>query len=64
MTGANGGVDLATRPELRWDVALSLSFAAAQRDYIEHVAEAVKALGCAAFYDADEQIDLWSKYLA
>jgi hypothetical protein len=56
MTGASGGMDPATRPEWRWDVALS--FAGAQRDYVEHVAEVLKARGLRCFYDADEQIDL------
>jgi len=46
----------------RWDVALS--FAGAQRSYVEQVAEALKARGVRCFYDADEQIELWGKYLA
>ena len=50
------------RPGWRWDVALS--FAAAQRDYVEQVARALKARGVRCFYDADEQIELWGKYLA
>src|SRR6266496_3917284 len=62
MTGANGGVDPATRPRWRWDVALS--FAGAQREYVEQVAEALKARGVRCFYDADEQIDLWGRHLA
>jgi thioredoxin-like negative regulator of GroEL len=62
MTGADGGAGPGARPERRWDVALS--FAGAQRDYVEHVAEALKARGVRCFYDADEQIDLWGKYLA
>src|SRR5690349_2831895 len=62
MTGASGGADPGARPEWRWDVALS--FAGAQRDYVEQVAEALKALGVRCFYDADEQIELWGKYLA
>ena len=49
-------------PEWQWDVALS--FAGAQRDYGEQVAQALKARGVRCFYDADEQIDLWGKYLA
>jgi TIR domain len=61
MTGAGGaGVD--ARPGWRWDVALS--FASAQRDYVEKVASALKARGVRCFYDADEQIELWGKYLA
>ena len=62
MTGANGGADPGARPGWRWDVALS--FAGAQRDYVEQVAEALKARGVRCFYDADEQIELWGKYLA
>jgi hypothetical protein len=61
MTGASSGADPGTRPEWRWDVALS--FAGAQRDYVEQVAQALKARGVRCFYDADEQIDLWGKYL-
>ena len=61
MTGTSA-VDRDTRPEWRWDVALS--FAGAQRDYVGQVAEALKARGLRCFYDADEQIDLWGKYLA
>jgi hypothetical protein len=49
-------------PGGRWDVALS--FAGAQRDYVEQVAQALKARGMRCFYDADEQIELCGKYLA
>jgi len=62
MTGANGGAGPGARPERQWDVALS--FADAQRDYVGQVAEALKARGVRCFYDADEQIELWGKYLA
>src|ERR1039457_6128784 len=62
MTGADGGADLAARHGWRWDVALS--FAGAQRAYVEQVAQALKARGVRCFYDADEQIELWGKYLA
>jgi hypothetical protein len=62
MTGANGGADADARPEWRWDVALS--FAGAQRPYVERVASALKARRVRCFYDADEQIELWGKYLA
>jgi hypothetical protein len=48
--------------ESRWDVVLS--FAGAQRDYVRQVAAALKARGVRCFYDADEQIELWGKYLA
>jgi len=44
-----------------WDVALS--FASAQRGYVEQVAERLKAAGVRCFYDADEQTDLWGRYL-
>ena len=43
---------------------MALSFAGAQRGYVEQVASALKARGVRCFYDADEQIDLWGKYLA
>ena len=62
MTGADGGADPDAGPAWRWDVALS--FAGAQRDYVEQVAEALKARGVRCFYDADEQIRLWGKHLA
>ena len=62
MTGADGGAGPDARPQWRWDVALS--FAGAQRPYVEQVASALKARGVSCFYDADEQIDLWGKYLA
>jgi hypothetical protein len=62
MTGANGGVDPDDWAGRRWDVALS--FAGAQRDYVERVAAALQARGVRCFYDADEQIELWGKYLA
>jgi hypothetical protein len=60
MTEASG--DSGQRAGRRWDVALS--FAGAQRDYVEQVARALKARGVRCFYDADEQIELWGKYLA
>src|SRR5690349_20078068 len=62
MTEAGGGVDPGARPGWRWDVALS--FAGAQRDYVEQVAQALRARGVCCFYDADEEIDLWGKFLA
>ena len=46
----------------RWDVALS--FAGAQRDYVEQVAQALKARGVRCFYDADEKVRLWGRNLA
>ena len=62
MTEADGGAGPDARPRWRWDVALS--FAGAQRDYVEQVAQALKARGVRCFYDADEEIELWGKYLA
>jgi hypothetical protein len=62
MSGAGGATDPGGRRGFQWDVALS--FASAQRGYVEQVAEALKARGVRCFYDADEQIDLWGKYLA
>jgi len=62
MTDAKGGADQGAQPGWRWDVALS--FAGTQRDYVEQVARALKARGMRCFYDADEQIELWGKYLA
>ncbi len=57
MTGANGGAEPGAQPKWQWDVALS--FAGAQRDYVEQVAQALQARGVRCFYDADEQIELW-----
>ncbi|HEY7262460.1 MAG TPA: TIR domain-containing protein [Trebonia sp.] len=62
MTGANGGAGADIHPRWRWNVALS--FAGAQRDYVEQVAQALKAQRVRCFYDADEEIGLWGKYLA
>jgi hypothetical protein len=46
MTAVSGGADPGARPGWRWGVALS--FAGAQRGYVEQVAEALKARRCAA----------------
>lgn len=62
MAGADSSAGPGTGPGRRWEVALS--FAAAQRDYVEQVARALRARGVRCFYDADEQIELWGKYLA
>jgi len=62
MTGAGDRPGQETGAGRRWDVALS--FAAEQRDHVEQVARTLKAQGVRCFYDADEQIDLWGKYLA
>src|SRR5712664_3978480 len=61
MSEADGGAGLGTGPGWRWDVALS--FAGAQRPYVEQVAQALKGRGVRCFYDADEQIDMWGKFL-
>ena len=62
IAGSDDGPGPAAAPGWRWDVALS--FAGAQRAYVEQVAAVLKARGVRCFYDADEQIDLWGKYLA
>jgi len=62
MAGADGGGGLVSGPGWRWDVALS--FAGAQRAYVEQVAAVLRARGVRCFYDADEQVELWGKYLA
>ena len=43
---------------------MALSFAGAQREYVEQVAAALKARGVRCFYDADEQVELWGRHLA
>src|ERR1700728_484982 len=62
MAGVDGDTDLDASPGWRWGVALS--FAGAQRDYVGQVARTLQARGVRCFYDADEQIELWGKYLA
>jgi hypothetical protein len=62
MAGGDGGAGPGAGHGWRWDVALS--FAGAQRDYVERVAAALQARGVRCFYDADEQIELWGRYLA
>ena len=61
MTGADGSADPGAKAGWRWDVALS--FAGARRGYVEQVAQALQARGVRCFYDADEEIELWGKYL-
>jgi hypothetical protein len=61
VTAADGDVDCSGRPEQRWDVALS--FAGAQRDYVEQVADSLKERGLRCFYDADHEVQLWGKHL-
>ena len=43
---------------------MALSFAGAQRDHVEHVAQTQKARALRCFYDTNEQIGRWGKYLA
>ena len=63
MTAADGDASTGGgHVHWRWDVALS--FAGAQRDYVMQVAQALQARGLRCFYDADEEIGLWGKYLA
>ncbi len=57
-SGAGPGAGLGRR----WDVALS--FAGAQREYVERAAAVLKARGVRCFYDADEQVELWGRHLA
>ena len=64
--GSHGGGDSGAGPGAghgrEWDVALS--FASAQRAYVEQVAAALQGRGVRCFYDADEEIELWGRYLA
>ena len=62
MAGGGSGVGPGAGLGRRWDVALS--FAGAQREYVERVAAALKARGVRCFYDADEQVELWGRHLA
>jgi TIR domain/WD domain, G-beta repeat len=62
MTGEGSDANPDAPPGRRWEVALS--FAGTQRDYVEQVAQELQARGVRCFYDADEQIELWGKYLA
>ena len=62
MAGGDGGTGPGAGLGRRWDVALS--FAGAQREYVERVAAALKARGVRCFYDADEQVRLWGRNLA
>ncbi len=41
-----------------------MSFAGAQRDYVEQVARDLQERGVRCFYDADEETGLWGKHLA
>jgi hypothetical protein len=56
MTGEDSSAGSAARPGPRYDVALS--YAGAQRAYVEQVAAALKARGVRCFYDNDERVSL------
>jgi formylglycine-generating enzyme required for sulfatase activity len=45
----------------RWDVALS--YDTTHRSYVSQVADALRTRGVACFYDEEEQVGLWGKYL-
>jgi hypothetical protein len=45
-------------------VDVALSYAGAQRAYVEQVAAALKTPGVRCFFDADEQVELWGRRLA
>ena len=62
MTGGEGAAGPGGSHGRQWDVVLS--FAGAQRDYVEQVARALQGQGVRCFYDADEEIGLWGKHLA
>ena len=62
MAAADDGEGPGGGSEWQWDVALS--FAGAQRTYVERVAAELKAQGLRCFYDASEQTGLWGKHLA
>lgn len=53
-----------TREKARRTYDVALSFAGENRDYVEQVAEALKALRVTVFYDGFEQAHLWGKDLA
>lgn len=60
MTGENEEPGL-RQSQQSWTVALS--FAGTARSYVQQVADALARHGVRCFYDADEQVDLWGKYL-
>ena len=62
VAGGDSGAGPGSGLGRRWDVALS--FAGAQREYVEQVAAALKARGVRCFYDADEQVELWGRHPA
>lgn len=52
------------REKLQREYDVALSFAGEDRDYVETVAEGLKAAGVAVFYDRFEQVGLWGQDLA
>jgi hypothetical protein len=52
------------REKVQREYDVALSFAGEDRDYVEKVAEGLKAAGVAVFYDGFEQVGLWGKDLA
>jgi len=49
------------RDDYRYDVCLS--FAGEDRNYVDKVADELRAAGVRVFYDLYEQVDLWGKDL-
>jgi hypothetical protein len=54
----------ASREKLRRTYDVALSFAGEDREYVERVAERLKALDVSVFYDSYEQASLWGTDLA
>jgi hypothetical protein len=52
------------REKVRREYDVALSFAGEDREYVEKVAEGLKAAGVAVFYDGFEQVGLWGEDLA
>jgi hypothetical protein len=46
-----------------WEYDVALSFAGENRDYVEEVAEILKAQGIKVFYDRYEEVDFWGRDL-
>ncbi len=61
MTGVVDAIAPQDAEHARYDVALS--YAGAQREYVEQVAAALQARGVRCFFDADEQVELWGRCL-
>lgn len=52
-----------TSVRYQYDVAFSFSFAGEDREYVEMVAETLRANEIKVFYDAYEEASLWGKEL-